>query len=339
MKRVELEADQMPGQDSFLDVITNIVGILILLVLVVGLRTSRAVQDASAGAPAADAKPDREMRAAYAAVVNSERSVRQMVYRARDAVREANFRDEERLWLTTAVAKAEREIASRREQLSKEDQRDFDLRRQLADAQSNLDELTRQQIALVSQDAPTEKIECEPTPLARVVTNKQVHLLLSEDHVAIVPFDELVELAKADVQENTWRLRQQDEMERTIGPINGFRLRYWFVKSNVMARTAAGAVVAGSVSQFSHCCFLPVNTPAGEPAAEAIQSTSELFQNLQRLKPDSTTITIWTHPGNYDRLRELKRAIREREFQIAVRPLPKGMPIGASRHGSESLSE
>ena len=36
MKRVEMEADQMPGQDSFLDVITNIVGILILLVLVVG---------------------------------------------------------------------------------------------------------------------------------------------------------------------------------------------------------------------------------------------------------------------------------------------------------------
>ena len=45
MKRVEMEADQMPGQDSFLDVITNIVGILILLVLVVGLRTSRAVHE------------------------------------------------------------------------------------------------------------------------------------------------------------------------------------------------------------------------------------------------------------------------------------------------------
>ena len=45
MKRVEMEADQMPGQDSFLDVITNIVGILILLVLVVGLRTQRSVHN------------------------------------------------------------------------------------------------------------------------------------------------------------------------------------------------------------------------------------------------------------------------------------------------------
>ena len=52
MKRAEVEADQMPGQDSFLDVITNIVGILILLVLVVGLRTSHSVR----GQP--DAKAD-----------------------------------------------------------------------------------------------------------------------------------------------------------------------------------------------------------------------------------------------------------------------------------------
>jgi hypothetical protein len=57
------------------------------------------------------------------------------------------------------------------------------------------------------------------------------------------------------------------------------------------------------------------------------------------MTPEGTTVTIWTYPGNYDRLRELKKAVREAGFAIAVRPLPKGMPIGASRHGSNSLSE
>jgi hypothetical protein len=338
MRRAEIEADQMPGQDSFLDVITNIVGILILLVLVVGLRTSRSVHESSDAAGVQENGESR-LQEAYNSVVNSERTVREVVYRAGDAAREAAFRNEERLWLTTAVGQAEQEIAAQRSRLNSEQQRDFDLRRQLVDAQAKLDELTREQIALISQGAPTEKIECEPTPLAQVVTNEQVHVLLSDDHVAVVPFDELLELAKVDVNENAWRLRQQDEMDRTIGPVNGFRLRYWFVKSQVMARTEAGAIVAGSVSQFSHCCFLPVATPAGEPASEAVQPSSELFQYLQRFKPESTTVTVWTYPGNYDRLRELKRAIRERQFQVAVRPLPKGMPIGASRHGSESLSE
>jgi hypothetical protein len=46
MQRDEDDADQMIGQDSFLDVVTNIVGILILLVMVVGMRASHAVETA-----------------------------------------------------------------------------------------------------------------------------------------------------------------------------------------------------------------------------------------------------------------------------------------------------
>jgi hypothetical protein len=111
------------------------------------------------------------------------------------------------------------------------------------------------------------------------------------------------------------------------------------VKTDVIARSDAGTVVAGRVPQFSHCFFVPERTPAGEPAPESLRANSELRQYLQRLNPAATTVTIWTYPGNYDRLREIKRAIRELGFQIAVRPLPKGMPIGASRTGSESLSE
>jgi hypothetical protein len=111
------------------------------------------------------------------------------------------------------------------------------------------------------------------------------------------------------------------------------------VKEDISARSQAGAYMNGSVCRFSHCYVLPVASPTGEPAAEALSAKSELFQRLQRLRPEGTTITIWTYPGNYERLRELKRTIRQVGFQIAVRPLPTGMPMGASRHGSDSLSE
>ena len=42
MRIVEEELPDMPGQDAFLDVLTNMVGIIILLVVVIGIRTSRA---------------------------------------------------------------------------------------------------------------------------------------------------------------------------------------------------------------------------------------------------------------------------------------------------------
>jgi hypothetical protein len=339
MKRAELEADQMPGQDSFLDVITNIVGILILLVLVVGLRTQRSVHNGPDPLIAEQAHAQDQLKKVTNSALTAELNVRDLVNKVSTAQNEVNFRAGEREWLSTEVAAAEQEIAARRANLSTEGQRDFDVRQKLNEAQTQLDELTRQQIALMSQDDAPEQLDCQPTTLAKAVTGKEVHLLLSDDHVAIVPFDELMEVMKEDITANVWRLKQQEEMERTIGPINGFRLKYCFVKEDVMRQSSAGTYMTGSISRFSHCYFMPVTTPVGEPAAESLKPNSELFQHLKRLRPDGTTITIWTYPGNYDRLRTLKRSIREIGFQIAVRPLPKGMPLGASRHGSESLSE
>jgi hypothetical protein len=339
MKRAEVEADQMPGQDSFLDVVTNIVGVLILLVLVVGLRTSRSVQDPPTMENAAKERGEEQYRTVYNRALTTERNVRELVRRVDNARHESAFREDERAWLSMTIAAAEKEIDEHRAKLSSDGQRSFDIRQRLALAQATLDDLTRQQVALLSREPNEEQIECQPTPVAKTVTGREVHVLLSDDHVAVVPFDELFEQMKSDAQSNLWRLREQAEMERTIGPIDGFRLRYCYVKEDIVGRSEAGTYMTGSACGLSHCHFVPVASPMGEPAQEALASNSEFFRHLQRLKPESTTITIWTYPGNYDRLRELKRAIRQVGFQIAVRPLPKGMPIGASRHGSKSLSE
>ena len=332
MRRAEDNADELVGQDSFLDVVTNIVGILILLVMVVGLRSSHAVATALGtpdSPPPALPATEEDVHTAYEAAANGERDARDLVRRAVATRDETLLREEERMWLNTAVAEAEQEIETRRAKLSAEDQRDFDLRRKLTAAQTTLEDLTREQIALLSQESAVEEIECEPTPLGRVVTGKEVHLLLADDHVSVVPFEDLLELMKEDVTANIWRLRQQDELERTIGPVNDFRLRYWFVKTAVVARSESGAVMAGSFPQFSRCFFLPITQPVGEPADEAMQPDSALARYLRQVRP-GTTVTIWTYPGNYDRLREVKRVVREFGFQVAVRPLPPGMPIGAS---------
>ncbi|HEX3600538.1 MAG TPA: hypothetical protein VHU84_10375 [Lacipirellulaceae bacterium] len=339
MKRAEVDVDQMPGQDSFLDVITNIVGILILLVLVVGLRTSHSVRDASDSQSAKQAQGESEYRQAYNNALSTERNVRDLVQHVGNAYHESAFREEERAWLSTTLAAAEKEIDDRRAELSTDGQRDFDVRRKLGAAQATLDDLTREQVALMSHESNVEELECQPTPVAKAVTGKEVHVLLADDHIAIVPFEELLDQMKQDAQANVWRMKQQQQMERTIGPVSGFRLKYYFVREDMVGRSQGGSYVTGSVSRFSHCYLIPVSTPIGEPGKEALQPKSDFFQQLQPYRPESTTITIWTYPGNFERLREFKHAIREMGFAIAVRPLPKGMPMGASRNGSDSLSE
>jgi len=339
MKRVEIEADQMPGQDSFLDVITNIVGILILLVLVVGLRTSKSVREAPDSAAGHASYAQENLQQVYSSALTTEFQVREAVRKASDVHNEADFREAERQALVTAITEVEQKLAEQRSKLSTEGQRDFDLRQKLNEAQTKLDELAREQIVLISQEGPSEELECQPTPLAKFVKGKEIHVLLSEDHLALIPFDELIEAMKADIKENMWRLQSQDELVRTIGPIEGFRLKYCFNKEDVMRASAAGTYMMGTICRFSHCYFLPVTTPAGEPAADSLGAQSELMQLLSRERADGTTVTFWVHPGNYDRLLGLKRAVRDRGFQVAVRPLPKGVPMGAARDGTKSLVE
>jgi hypothetical protein len=249
------------------------------------------------------------------------------------------LRETERQWLTETVTELQQDIAARRARLDEGDQRDFDVRRQLSEAQLKLDELTREQVALLAAEPDVEQIKCEPTPIAKSVTGKELHIQLANDHVAIRPADEMIEQMKADFSENSWRLKQQEEMVRTIGPMNGFRLQYAFAVTEYVDRGRNGNTVSGKAATFLGLYFLPIATPLGEPAAAAMEPGSELRQRLGQVDPTRTTITIWTYPGNYDRLRELRRSLRELGFQTAIRPLPKNCPIGFSPGGSRSVTE
>ncbi len=197
MKRVELEADQMPGQDSFLDVITNIAGILILLVLVVGLRTSHSVHESSVENAGAMARANDELTKTVSHAANAERELGQMVEQVGSIRQEVAMRTQERTWLQEAVLEAEQDINARRASLSTHDQRDFDMRRRMAEAQAKLDELTREQIALLSHEC-SRSSNASLTPIAKTVVGKEVHIMLADDHVAIVPFEELMLAAKDD---------------------------------------------------------------------------------------------------------------------------------------------
>lgn len=331
----------MIGHDSFLDVVTNIVGILILLVMVVGMRSSKAAAT-SVGVSAKQAPHStnhEDLREVYRTALNEERSVHELVHRTYDSRCEAMLREQERLWLSQAVAEAEQVVTARRETLNSNDQRDFDLRRQLTESQLKLDALNREQIALLSQEPEVEEIKCEPTPIAKAVHGKEIHVLLANDFVAVLPADLLIEQMYADFEQNVWRLKQEDEMIRTIGPMNGFRLQYSFAVTDFVAHGRNGVTATGKKPEFLGLYFLPVTNPVGEPAEQAIEPGSEFRRRLQQVDASRTAVTIWTYPGNYDRLRELRRGLRDLGFQTAIRPLPKGCPIGFSPGGSRSVAE
>jgi hypothetical protein len=135
---VEEELPEMPGQDAFLDVLTNMVGIIILLVVVIGIRTSRAAVKAAAAKQAAavavnDGQAQQAVATAQQAALATEKDLKSLMRQVVEVRGEASLREKERNYLSTYVAAFEQELNERRSTLTADQQRDFDLRRKLVE--------------------------------------------------------------------------------------------------------------------------------------------------------------------------------------------------------------
>ena len=335
----------MPGQDSFLDVLTNMVGIIILLVVVTGLRTSQAVMKSAEreaqSAPKATG-PKEALRDAQMAAIAANKDTESLIEQAVAVHGETSLREQERDYLTTYVAAFKQELKDRRAELSVDQQRDFDLRRKLVESQSALEELSREQVALLSQPTEVEAIENQPTPLARRTMGREVMLHLSAGHLAIIPEDWATETIN-DVKENIWRLKNQTSFIGTVGPMNGFRIRYCVALMAVNAgrddRTMAGApyqrppMVRPEVVWFE---FVPETSPLGNPVAKAIEPNSELRQVLHDHPPETSTVIIAVYPDSIHELHELKRELYAAGYATAELPCLAGRPLKGSPYAPRS---
>jgi hypothetical protein len=331
------------GQDSFLDILTNVVGIIILLVLMVGLRAShdaRGMSDAQLQAAAAE-KPasESDLQEACSTAATAERNVHDLVTQAVNVHGETMFREKERAYLSTFVTGVEQEVASRRAKLSVQEQRDFDLRRQLADAQQTLDGLTREQVALVSQPAPVEVIENEPTPLARPSTGKELTLKLAEGHVAVIPVDDLMKEAKKDIDRNLDHLKGRNEFVNTVGPIGGFRMRYRIRKVSVSRPRGEGVEEVGTVAMPDRFEFLATTSPIGEPVDQALLPGSEIWQQLKTMPPDMTIVKMAVYPDSISECHRLKQAFSQAGYATAEYPMQQNARLVCSPYGIKAYAQ
>jgi hypothetical protein len=338
MQHAEIETDQMPGQDSFLDVITNIVGILILLVLVVGVRTSRSVSQATS-ADVHDAVTEDELKSAVRAAVTAQHDVSKLVERSVSVHGEVLLKERERQFLGTYVAAGEQEMAELRSQLNQQKQCDFDRRQKISTAQQTLETLTREQIAIVTETPEVEAVTSLPTPLAETVTGKEIHLRLAERAVSVIPLEDLLTQFKKHAEDNAWRLREQDSFVATVGPIDGYQLRYRLQKQPFALRGASGLEQRGTAIRLMRWELIPAVPQIGEPVEQALAPQGDLRRCLSRSSPVGTTVTIWTYPDSFAEFRKLKKALFNLGYATAARPLPAGILVGGSPNGSRSAAQ
>ena len=335
MPRRTPTTEQAPSHDSFLDIVANMVGILIILVMLVGVRAKNAPL-LSIDPPA---KIDAQLQRALATETALRKDVHHAASLAEQLRQEAQRQRQRRDRLAVAVSLAEHQIESQRARLDEAAGAQFDLRRALAETSAEARQLRDQREQLLAVASEPIVVESFSTPKSRVVDAGETQFQLRGGRIVRVPFDELLDRFREVIRHKKDRLRDQPELTDTIGPIDGFRLKYTLRRHDIPTETALELGYAGSIVRLERAEFLPVASDLGEPAEEALAEGSQFRRDLAGLSPQRHTITLWTYPDSFDTFRRLRSALHAAGFAVAGRPLPHGVPISGSPDGTKSSAE
>jgi len=323
--------------DSFLDIVASVVSIMLIMVMMIGMRIKKTPIDAPLGPEAAQAKSDFERRQ------TAEQSVRgdvlRVAARLEDVHRLSAVHRSGRDMLATGVAALEQRIRDRRAKLDAPSQEDFDLARALSETRQQVEQLQRQRVAVAGAAEKPVLIESYPTPLSHTVDSDEVHFQLRNGRLAHVPLDSLLQKMSLDVQRKADRLREHRELSDTVGPQEGFRLRYTILWKEVSQQMAIETGRGGAGPELKQVTVIPVIEELGEPAEMALGPGSQFRQRLADLKPGRHTITVWVYPESFDAFRAVRKELYRLGFAVAGRPLPLDQFITGSPQGHKSAAQ
>ena len=316
------------GQDSFLDVVTNIVGILIILVMVVGGRIQQIALTATAP-PAGPPALERETADLAAMLASAESEVEDLQAQARTVATAAAFTADARLQLATGVSAAKAVIARRKQEGDAARIAAAEAVARQERLEAELARMERETRALAEAPADAAEVLAYPTPIGRTVNGAETHFRLAGGRIAAIPLDELFELAKQQTRRHAGPISTLASRVESVGPTQGFTLDYVIEAKVDQAR---GQVLIRS----REWVVRPAADPVGETIEEALAPRSRFRQVLADGPPD-TTVTLWCYPDSFAAYRQIREELHRLGVPTAGRPMPEGAPIGGSTEGSKSV--
>ena len=331
MARPRQEEDLTAGQDSFLDVITNIVGILIILAMVVGARVQKISLDAAVQAPqtAVNGDLEAEVEEREQSLTSAESEIEELQVQTQMVQAAIDGASSARLQLATALSAAKVEVERRKQLADAAKVADAERAAKRSQLEEAIQQCTLQAEAIKHQKATTAEVLAYPTPIGRTVNGEEIHFQIAGDRIAYIPLEELFELAKRNTQRHASSIAEMAAKIETVGPVQGFVLDYVIEAKIDQAR---GQILIRS----REWVVRPVDPLVGEPVAEALRSPSRFRGVLGGAKPD-TTITLWCYPDSFAAYRLVREEMHRIGIPTAGRPLPEGAPIGGSTEGSKSV--
>jgi hypothetical protein len=337
--------------DSFLDLVANVIGIIIRLILVawVGARTYQSTM-----APTTDDPPSQ---VAEEPKLPEDPLERELLQTQKDLeLARAELYDKLK---QLDVSKDDNDKTSRELSLLDADRENMDKQGQALDqtlaakgrvlpqADLTMAELRQRSQEVIDQiqalkKLPTmKKILRYRTPVSKPVHTDEFMFECHNGRVTFIDLPAFMTEIKRSVQEKIDRMassalssplgdRSTGDADGIVGPIGAYRMHYGLERHDSLSGYSYG--LEGWVLE----AVVPVR---GETLQQALGGGSEFRLITDAGVPGQTVVTFWVYPDSFGLFRELRDFLYERGLEVAGRPISEGTPMAASRHGTKSRGQ
>jgi len=329
------EEDTIIGEDAFLDTIANLVGILIILVVIVSVGTRSAAQLITIEQ---QQETEKQLDQPVASARHIEQDLVRQEKQLAEHTIEVAYRSAERDAILQRVLAIKQTLDEEKANLSQELQQDIEQQQQLSELERQLNELIQQQGDNLSDDKPPIVLQHLPTPMAKTVFGKELHLMLQQGLVTVIPWDRLVAELKREAKLAVARGSRRERLVEQLGPVEGFVMDYVLVAKRGLVSNGSSTAMAQMV-ELDKFELEPTGEILREPLEACLSNTGRLRVELASFPPRETTITAWVYPDSFETFRQLKERLFLEGYMTAARPMPHGVRIGASPRGSQSSAQ
>lgn len=341
--------------DSFLDVVANVVGIIIRLILVVwvGARSYSSVQEAAKSSPAGKAGVEMQTGAITDPLQNEleqhRRELGQLRLRLLEQLRQLQQVKEEQIQVAgklTAVSSRQQGLEGEQTGLERvlanhanASQRAGQLLGDLRQRRQKLSE----EIRAVEQLPVQKQVLRYRTPVSQVVHTDEFFFELQQGRVAFIDIAALLAEVRQAMEERGGDLRRQWQLTDSTMPVGAFRLRYTMERQRQLFDAVMSIAPDAKDNRYYYGVtgweVEPVLPVRGETIERALAKGSQFRQVADVLDPELSTVTFWVYPDSFALFRQLRDYLYERGVTVAGRPKLEGTPIAASRHGTRSRGQ
>ena len=332
--------------DSFLDVVANVVGIIIKLILVawVGARTYKGFEIPESFTPNTQNVTENKLidisdpltqsideknkkKADFEAILTSRKN------NLNDQVKEKGVMEQKVYELNSSL----KTLLDQEKALNTLIKESFEINKtspiNMAAIKAKSDQLKEEIETLKKTKGAKNELKYK-TPVSRTLQSEEMIFECKNGRITPVDIGAMLEEVSGQMQSLGEKLRKQWELEESSQTYGAFKIKYTVERERSALDIASSNAVPDERSNFRFSLtgwvLESLDPERGETLEQALNPNSEFMKIIGSLDTNQTAVTFCVYPDSFTIYRRMRDLLHEKNIVVAGRPLNFDAPIAMS---------